>query len=166
MIVFVHQTVIICRWILTQITVLCSLCMTQIKFTEICYFQLVLQEHFKFHLDWNSLMFCYLGSRECQMSKFSAKSWQEQVTFDEMNVCFVLDWHAWLDFCSVISLKQQSVDRHVAPFGHIILILSQPVFAIIPYSCVLRREAWNTNFIVFFSLIQPGLEPTIYCTRD
>jgi hypothetical protein len=30
------------------------------------------------------------------------------------------------------SLKQQSADRHVTPLGHIILILSQPVFALSP----------------------------------
>jgi fructose-specific phosphotransferase system IIC component len=30
------------------------------------------------------------------------------------------------------SLKQQSASRHVAPFGHIILIPDQPVFALSP----------------------------------
>jgi len=30
------------------------------------------------------------------------------------------------DFYSASSMKQQSADRHVAPLGHIILILSQP----------------------------------------
>jgi len=34
------------------------------------------------------------------------------------------------DFYSASSMKQQSADRHVAPLGHIILILSQPVFAL------------------------------------
>jgi len=48
------------------------------------------------------------------------------------NVRFVLDQHAELDFYSATSLKQQSVDRHVAPLGHIILIPSQPVFALSP----------------------------------
>jgi len=32
----------------------------------------------------------------------------------------------------LFSVKQQSVDRHVAPLGHIILIPSQPVFALSP----------------------------------
>ena len=45
---------------------------------------------------------------------------------------FVLDQHAYLDFYSASSLKQQSADRHVAPLGHIILIPSQPVFALTP----------------------------------
>jgi hypothetical protein len=37
-----------------------------------------------------------------------------------------------LDFNSVSSLKQQLAGRHVAPLGHIILIPSQPVFALSP----------------------------------
>ena len=44
------------------------------------------------------------------------------------DVCFVLDQHTELNFYSASSLKQQSLDRHVAPLGHIILIPSQPVF--------------------------------------
>ena len=59
---------------------------------------------------------------------------------------------------------QQSAGRHIAPLGHIILIPSQPVFALTPYCCVLNEEAKNTNFIVF-GLSQPRLEPTIYRTR-
>jgi len=39
---------------------------------------------------------------------------------------FALDQHAWLDFYSGSSLKQQSADRHVAPLGHISPIPSQP----------------------------------------
>ena len=30
--------------------------------------------------------------------------------------------------CKINYLKQQSAGRHVAPLGHIILVLSQPVF--------------------------------------
>ena len=47
-------------------------------------------------------------------------------------VHFVLDQHEELDLYSASSLKQQSLGRHVAPLGHIILILSQPVFALSP----------------------------------
>ena len=36
------------------------------------------------------------------------------------------------DFNSASSLKQQSAGRYVAPFGHIILIPSQPVFVLTP----------------------------------
>jgi len=35
-----------------------------------------------------------------------------------------------LDFYSASLLKQQSVDRHVAPLGHVILISSYSVFAL------------------------------------
>jgi len=35
-----------------------------------------------------------------------------------------------LHFYSISLLKQQSVDRHVVPLRHIILIPSQPVFAL------------------------------------
>jgi hypothetical protein len=44
---------------------------------------------------------------------------------DDDEVRFVLDQHAELDFYSASSLKQ-----HVALLGYIILIPSQPVFAL------------------------------------
>jgi hypothetical protein len=58
----------------------------------------------------------------------------EQVNFqwDDNEVRFVLNQHAKLDFYSASSLKQQPAGMHVAPLGHIILILSQPVFALSP----------------------------------
>ena len=49
-----------------------------------------------------------------------------------MEVHFVLDKHAYLDFYSAISLKQQSAGRHVVLLRHIILIPSQPVFVLTP----------------------------------
>ena len=63
---------------------------------------------------------------------FSAISWREQVNFqrDDDEVCFVLSQQVELDFYSASSPKQQSAGRHVAPLGHIILIPSQPVFAL------------------------------------
>ena len=48
------------------------------------------------------------------------------------SVRFVLDQHAELDFYSASSMKQPSVGRHVVLLGHIILIPSQPVFALSP----------------------------------
>jgi hypothetical protein len=48
-------------------------------------------------------------------------------------VRFVLDQHAELDFYSASSLKQQSAVSRAAPLRHIILIPSQPVFALSPY---------------------------------
>ena len=81
-----------------------------------------------------------------------------------MMVSFVLDQHTWLDFYCASSPKQQSVGRHVPPLWHIILILSQPVFALASYCCVLGEETTNTKFIVF-GLTHMGLEHTIYHTR-
>jgi hypothetical protein len=69
-----------------------------------------------------------------------------------------------LYFYIASSPKQQSAERHVAPLGHIILISSQPIFALSPKCCVLCGEATHTNFI-FLGLTRPGLEPTIYRTR-
>ena len=43
-----------------------------------------------------------------------------------------LIYNAMIDFYSASSLKQQSAGRQVAPLGHIILIPSQPVFALSP----------------------------------
>jgi len=65
-----------------------------------------------------------------QFSNFSAISLREEVNFqwDDDEVRFVLDQHIELDFYSASSLKQQSAGKHVAPFGHIFLIPSQPIF--------------------------------------
>ena len=81
----------------------------------------------------------------CKFSNFSAILWREQVNYqwDDDEVRFVLDEHAELDLHSASSLKQQSVDRHVAPLGHIIIMPSQPVFALSPECCVLSEEATN-----------------------
>ena len=50
------------------------------------------------------------------MSNFSDISGREQATFDDdIDVRFVPDQHAELDFNSANSLKQQSVRRNVAP---------------------------------------------------
>ena len=52
--------------------------------------------------------------------------------WDDDEIRFVLDQHAELDFYCASALKQQSTGRHVTPLGHIILIPSQPVFALSP----------------------------------
>jgi hypothetical protein len=75
-----------------------------------------------------------------------------------------LDQHTELDVYSASSLKQQSAGREVAPLEHIILIPSQPLFALPPECCVLSGEATNTNFIVF-DMTRPRLGPTVYRTR-
>ena len=48
------------------------------------------------------------------------------------DVHFVLDQQAELNFYSTSPLKQQFAGRHVVPLEYIILILSQPVFALTP----------------------------------
>jgi hypothetical protein len=50
------------------------------------------------------------------------------IRWDDNDASIVLDQHALLDLYSASLLKQQSVDRHVAPLGHISLIPNQPVF--------------------------------------
>jgi hypothetical protein len=69
---------------------------------------------------------------------FVAISWREQCTVRWLNddTLNVLDQHAYLDFYSVGTPKLQSAGGYVAPFGHIILISSQPVFALTPYWCI------------------------------
>jgi hypothetical protein len=63
-----------------------------------------------------------------------------KLIFNEIR--FLLDQYAELDFHIASSLKQQSVGRHIAPLGHIILIPNrQPVFALSPLCCMLSREA-------------------------
>ena len=58
----------------------------------------------------------------------SAISWRDNFQWDDDEVRFVLDKHDELD-CIVLAHWNNS---HVALLGDIILILSQPVFAIFP----------------------------------
>jgi hypothetical protein len=50
-------------------------------------------------------------------------------------------------FYIAISLKQQSVDKHVALLRRIILVRIQAVFLLTPYYFVFSEEAANTNCI-------------------
>ena len=50
------------------------------------------------------------------------------------------------------------------PLGHIILIQSQPVFALPPWCYVLNEENAHTNFITL-GVTRSGLEPMIYRTQ-
>jgi hypothetical protein len=50
--------------------------------------------------------------------------------WDDDAIRFVLVQHALLDFYSASSVKLQSMDIHVSPFGHISLIPSQPTFGL------------------------------------
>ena len=52
---------------------------------------------------------------------------------DDDHVRLVVRKHAGFDFYSTCSLTKPSAGRHVAPFGHfIILIPSQPLFILTP----------------------------------
>ena len=78
-----------------------------------------------------------------QFSNCSAISWREQLNYqwNDDEVRFVLDEHTELDFYSTSSLKQQSAGRNVAPLWHIIMIQSQPVFALTPYAaCLVEKQ--------------------------
>ena len=59
------------------------------------------------------------------------------------------------------------MDRYVVPLRHIILIPSQPVFALSSYYCVVSVEATNTNFMVFgLQTVEDGdLESAIQMTE-
>jgi hypothetical protein len=65
---------------------------------------------------------------------------KKKLTFDEMIMMFSL-----YETKTLLSTD----DRHSAPHGHVILIPIQQVFALTSSCCRVRREATNTNFIVF-----------------
>ena len=73
--------------------------------------------------------YCLTPNEQC-ISYIMARTRYFQWNDDDF-LC-VLDQHGELDFYSASSLKQQSSGRHVAPLGNIILIPSQPFFALTP----------------------------------
>ena len=77
--------------------------------------------------DWVSVV-----KRELSNSTAIASREQVNLQWNDDEIRFVLDQHASFDFYSANSLKQRSTDRHIAPLGHIIVIPSQPVFALSP----------------------------------
>jgi hypothetical protein len=64
----------------------------------------------------------------------SSISRREQVNVQRYDdeIYFVLDQHTWLDFNSASLLKQEFTGTYVVQLRHIILIPSQPVFALSP----------------------------------
>ena len=74
-----------------------------------------------------------------------------------LSSAFVLDQYVILDLNSVSSLNQQSADRQEISIGNIVLISSQPVFALSPYCCVLSRATTNSNF-TFFGVTRSGVD--------
>ena len=63
----------------------------------------------------------------------------------------------WVGLFSDRSLKQQPRGRHVTPFGHVILISSQLVFALCSYYLLLCGQRRSNKY-------RPGHKPTIYHT--
>ena len=106
--------------------------------------------------------FKYISNRS-RIHWFSAISCMAKTSYFQWNdddVRFVLDQHAELDYHSPSSLKQhvQSVGRHVAPLGRIILIPCQPVC-----SCSLMLRAYRrSNTYQFYNL---WFDPTVSRTH-
>ena len=73
---------------------------------------------------------CCLTPNEQLISYIMART--SYLRWDDHDVCFVLDQHAELHFSSASLLKEQSTYRRITPLGHIILILSYPVFPFTP----------------------------------
>jgi hypothetical protein len=84
--------------------------------------------HISKHLFAQWVSDCCLSPTQQFHSYSMARTVNSQWNSDEVR--FVLDLQAFLDFYSAISLKQQSMDRHAASLEDIILIPSQPVFAL------------------------------------
>ena len=73
-------------------------------------------------------------------------AWREQVAFRCDDVRFVPDQNSQVGYLVPAQLKQQSMERHVAPLGQTILIRSQPLNAV----CLAeKQQIYCTNFIIF-----------------
>ena len=86
------------------------------------------------------------------------------IWWDDDDIHFVLDQHAYFDFYVTSSLKQQPTGRNIVTIWHIILILNLPIVALTTYYRGSSGEAANTNFIVF-GLTRTRREPTRFHTR-
>ena len=101
-----------------------------------------------------------------KMSKFLTILWREWITFNEkmmMSALYKTNTLNWIFIKLAHRNNSSRVDMSLHS-RHIMLILSQPVFALTPWSCMVSREAANTNFIVS-DLTPIGLKSKIYCTQ-
>ena len=91
---------------------------------------------------------------------------KNKLHIDEMMSVLLLDQvtYSWIFIVLVHWNNSLQADMLLHSLWHIILSLSQWVFALTPYCYMLNGEATKTNFIVFY-LTKHGLEPTIYQTR-
>jgi hypothetical protein len=64
--------------------------------------------------------------------------------------------------CNANPLKQLSACRHVAPFGHIILIPSQPIFAL----TVMRAYIYNKYHFIVLVWPDRGSNPDMSLSRQ
>ena len=127
---------------------LCTVASVSALFIHDClWFSLYCGQCLCFVHSWLSLVFSVLWPVSLLCSFMIAFGFVQRVCqWDDDDVCFVLDQHTWYDFYTACSLKPQSKGRHVTTIGHIILIPSQPVFALTPQCCTLRGEGTNINF--------------------
>jgi hypothetical protein len=91
-----------------------------------------------------------------------ARTWWDE---NDDKVRFVLEQNVELDVYSASSLIPQSVDRHISPLGHIILIPSQPVFILHPKWWILTGEATHTRFIKVETLLTIGYANVSHVTN-
>ena len=90
---------------------------------------------------------------------------ENKLTFKEMMMRSTLYWTNTLSWIfSASSLKQQSVDRHVTPLGHITswFWANQSLLFLLNVACLEEKQQIP---ISVFGLTRLGLDPTIYCTR-
>ena len=67
------------------------------------------------------------------IANFQLYHGETKLIFNEMMMRSALyEINTKLDFYSATSQKQQSAEKHIAPLGHFIVILNQPVFALSP----------------------------------
>ena len=96
-----------------------------------------------------------------QFSNFSFISWWEQINYqqDDDEVCFVLDQHAELEFCSANSPR---VDMSLHSDTLFWFRTNQSLLFLLNAACLAEKQQIP---ILVFGLTWLGLEPTIYCTR-
>ena len=148
---------------------LCTVTSVSALFIHDClWFSLYWGQCLWFVHSWLPLVFSVLWPVSLLCSFMIAFGFLQRVCqWDDDDVCFVLDQHTWYDFYTACSLKPQSKGRHVTTIGHIILIPSQPVFALTPQCCTLRGEATNTNFKgLCFDLTALGDKHSDHYTTD
>jgi hypothetical protein len=76
--------------------------------------------------EWVIVIYCQV----CNFTLISCEKFIFDKIDDDDDICFELIQHVEFDFYSASSLKQQSIERHVSPLEHIILIQSEPIIGL------------------------------------